>query len=214
MDLDSLTRLIGLADEFDFVIASDECYSELYLDESRPPVGLLEACAAIGRSDFRRCLVFNSLSKRSSLPGLRSGLVAGDARIIERFLLYRTYHGSAMPLHAQLVSAAAWGDEEHVIANRAVYREKFAAVLAVLGAPLGLEPPEGGFYFWADVKGSDTAFARDLYRDQNVTVLPGSYLSRESGGGNPGVGRVRMALVAPLAECTEAAQRIAAFLGR
>ena len=210
--VDTLKKLIALADEYDFVIAADECYSELYFDEQTPPPGLLSACVELGRRDFKRCVVFHSLSKRSNLPGLRSGFVAGDAEILKAFLLYRTYHGCAMPVQTQLASIAAWNDEEHVRANRALYREKFDAVLEILAPVMDIQRPDGGFYLWPDVGTDDAAFCRDLYVDQHVTVVPGSYLSREVNGLNPGAGRVRMALVAPLAECIEAAERIRDFI--
>ena len=210
--LDTLKKLIALADQYDFVIAADEGYSELYFDEENPPPGLLTACAELGRADFARCVVFHSLSKRSNLPGLRSGFVAGDAEILKPFLLYRTYHGCAMPVQTQLASIAAWNDEAHVRANRDLYRAKFDAVLEVLGGVFEVERPDGGFYLWAKTPGSDTAFTRELFEREHVTVVPGSYLSREVDGINPGANRVRMALVAPLAECVEAAQRIRAYL--
>lgn len=210
--VETLKKLIALADEHDFVIAADECYSELYFDEDAPPPGLLSACAELGRSDFKRCVVFHSLSKRSNLPGLRSGFVAGDAEILKAFLLYRTYHGCAMPVQTQLASVAAWNDEAHVRANRDMYREKFAAVLDILAPVMDVQRPDGGFYLWARTPGDDTLFTRDLFANEHVTVVPGSYLSREVNGVNPGAGRVRMALVAPLAECIEAAERIARFI--
>ncbi|MBF8776431.1 succinyldiaminopimelate transaminase [Pseudomonas fulva] len=210
--LDTLKKLIALADAHDFVIAADECYSELYFDEDAPPPGLLSACAELGRSDFKRCVVFHSLSKRSNLPGLRSGFVAGDADIIKPFLLYRTYHGCAMPVQTQLASIAAWQDEAHVRANRDQYRAKYDAVLAILEPVMDVQRPDGSFYLWAKVPGSDADFTRDLFEAEHVTVVPGSYLSREVDGVNPGAGRVRMALVAPLSECIEAAERIRAFL--
>ena len=210
--LDTLKQLIALADEFDFVIAADECYSELYFDEANPPAGLLTACAELGRHDFKRCVVFHSLSKRSNLPGLRSGFVAGDADILQSFLLYRTYHGCAMPVHTQLASVAAWNDEEHVRANRALYREKFAAVLGILDGVLDVQRPDGGFYLWAKTPVDDETFTRELFAREHVTVVPGSYLSRSVDGSNPGAGRVRMALVAPLAECVEAAERIRTYV--
>ena len=212
--LDTLKKLIALADEHDFVIAADECYSELYFDEDAPPPGLLSACAELGRSDFKRCVVFHSLSKRSNLPGLRSGFVAGDADILKHFLLYRTYHGCAMPVQTQLASVAAWGDEAHVRANRDLYRAKYDAVLDILEPVLDVQRPDGGFYLWAKTPLDDAAFTRALFAEEHVTVVPGSYLSREVDGFNPGAGRVRMALVAPLAECVEAAERIRAFLQR
>ncbi len=208
----TLKKLIALADEFDFTIASDECYSELYFDEENPPAGLLQACAELGRDDYRRCIVFHSLSKRSNLPGLRSGFVAGNAELIKRFLLYRTYHGSAMPLNVQLASAAAWKDEHHVRANRDSYREKFTAVLSILGEPLGVTRPDGGFYLWPSTPLEDTEFARRLYAEQNIIVLPGSFLARDTAQGNPGCDHVRIALVASVDQCIEAAQRIRFFL--
>ncbi|KTC38824.1 succinyldiaminopimelate transaminase [Pseudomonas putida] len=210
----TLKKLIALADEYDFVIAADECYSELYFDEDAPPPGLLTACAELGRSDFKRCVVFHSLSKRSNLPGLRSGFVAGDADILKAFLLYRTYHGCAMPVQTQLASIAAWQDEAHVLANRDLYREKFDAVLDILTPVLDVKRPDGSFYLWAKVPMDDAQFCRELFEQEHVTVVPGSYLSREVDGLNPGAGRVRMALVAPLGECVEAAQRIRHFLER
>ncbi len=203
-----LQRLIELADKYDFVIASDECYSEIYFDEKDPPAGLLGAAAAMGNDSFERCLAFHSLSKRSNLPGLRSGFVAGDASILKQFLLYRTYHGCALAPATQSASAAAWLDERHVIENRARYREKFEQVLALLSDTLAPQKPQAGFYLWADTPVSDTEFARRLYAEQNVTVLPGRYLSRDHNGSNPGENRVRMALVAQLDECVDAAQRI------
>lgn len=210
--LETLKKLIALADKHDFVIAADECYSELYFDEATPPAGLLSACAELGRQDFKRCVVFHSLSKRSNLPGLRSGFVAGDADILKAFLLYRTYHGCAMPVQTQLASIAAWSDEEHVRANRALYREKFDAVLEILSPVMDVQRPDGGFYLWPNVGTDDAKFCRDLFVTEHVTVVPGSYLSRDVDGFNPGAGRVRMALVAPLAECIEAAERIRDFV--
>ncbi|MDA7087357.1 succinyldiaminopimelate transaminase [Pseudomonas sp. SA3-5] len=210
--LATLKQLIQLADEYDFVIAADECYSELYFDELNPPAGLLTACAELGRTDFKRCVVFHSLSKRSNLPGLRSGFVAGDADILKSFLLYRTYHGCAMPVQTQLASIAAWNDEQHVKANRELYREKFDAVLAILDGVLDVQRPDGGFYLWAKTPMDDETFTRELFAREHVTVVPGSYLSRSVDGFNPGAGRVRMALVAPLAECVTAAERIRAFV--
>jgi N-succinyldiaminopimelate aminotransferase len=208
MSLEQLQHVIRLAQEHDFVIASDECYSEIYFDEESPPPGLLQACAAMGNSEYRNCVVFHSLSKRSNLPGLRSGFVAGDARILRGFLQYRTYHGCAMPIHHQLGSIAAWSDEQHVKANRQQYRDKFAAVLAELKGHLPVALPEAGFYLWPKTPVSDTEFARQLYAGENVIVLPGRFLARDSGGINPGENRVRMALVASIEDCIEAAQRI------
>ncbi|MDG5498666.1 succinyldiaminopimelate transaminase [Marinobacter sp. BGYM27] len=208
----TLKRLIELADRFDFIIASDECYSELYPDENNPPEGLLETCAAIGRDDYARCIVFHSLSKRSNLPGLRSGFVAGDARILADYLRYRTYHGSAMPIQHQLASIAAWDDEAHVAENRAAYRAKFDAVVPILAEVMRVAAPDAGFYLWPETPYADDRFARDLAEQQNVHVLPGRYLSRETDGHNPGENRIRMALVAPLEECVEAAKRIRNFI--
>ncbi|UTA46753.1 succinyldiaminopimelate transaminase [Simiduia sp. 21SJ11W-1] len=203
-------KLIALADQYDFVIASDECYSELYFDA--PPPGLLQACEAMGRTDFRRCVVFHSLSKRSNLPGLRSGFVAGDAEILKPFLLYRTYHGCAMPVPNQLASIAAWQDEQHVADNRARYREKFDAVLSELAGCLDVSLPEASFYLWPKVEGEDTRFARDLFASQHVTVLPGSFIARDTATGNPGASHVRIALVAELDQCLAAARRIKTFV--
>lgn len=212
LDLETLQKLIRLADEHDFVIASDECYSEIYLDEEHPPAGLLQAAAAMGRTDYRRCVVFHSLSKRSNAPGLRSGFVAGDADILKAFLLYRTYHGCAMSLAVQAASEKAWQDEAHVLANRDAYREKFAAVLEILQPVLPVQAPAAGFYLWPEVPGSDTEFARELFAREHVTVLPGSFLSRDTATGNPGANHVRLALVAPLEDCIEAARRIRRFV--
>jgi len=207
-----LKALIELADKYDFVIASDECYSEIY--SQRPPAGLLQACAELGRHDYRRCVVFHSLSKRSNLPGLRSGFAAGDAEILRRFLRYRTYHGCAMPNHHQVASIAAWNDEEHVRANRERYKRKFDAVLDILGEPLKVSPPDAGFYLWPKTPVDDETFARRLKSEENVTVLPGRYLSRTVQGRNPGKNRVRMALVAELDQCVEGAMRIRALIDR
>jgi N-succinyldiaminopimelate aminotransferase len=212
LDIGTLQNLIRLADEHDFIIASDECYSEIYLDEARPPAGLLQAAAAMGRHDYRRCVVFHSLSKRSNAPGLRSGFVAGDADILQAFLLYRTYHGCAMSLAVQAASEKAWQDEAHVRANRDAYREKFAAVLEILQPVLAVSAPPASFYLWPEVPGSDTDFARELFAQEHVTVLPGSFLSRDTATGNPGAGHVRLALVAPLEDCIEAARRIRRFV--
>jgi len=205
-------RLLELAQEHDFVIASDECYSEIYYDEAAPPTGLLAAAHAMGNTAFRRCMVFHSLSKRSNLPGMRSGFVAGDAELIRRFLQYRTYHGCAMAPYVQAASSAAWQDEEHVRRNRACYREKFDAVCAILAPLLPVAPPAGSFYLWPQTPVDDARFARELYASQHVTVLPGSYLSRDSSGVNPGRNHVRIALVAELEDCCQAAERMRRFI--
>jgi N-succinyldiaminopimelate aminotransferase len=209
---DEYFKLMDLAERFDFIIASDECYSELYFDESRPPAGLLGAAINYGNREFKRCAVFHSLSKRSNAPGLRSGFIAGDQEIISKFLLYRTYHGCAQPLPTQRASLAAWRDEQHVVENRALYREKFIATHAILKDHLTLTIPDGGFYLWPHVGADDEAFAKSLYEHTNITVLPGSYLSRDQFGINPGRGHVRIALVAPYEECVEAAERIRDFI--
>ena len=211
MPLAEWKKLFDLSERFGFVIASDECYSEIYFRDE-PPLGGLQAAALCGRTDFKNLLSFTSLSKRSNLPGMRSGFCAGDAQWIARFLLYRTYHGSAMSPVVQSASIAAWDDEAHVEENRALYRQKFTQVTPLLASVLDVALPDAGFYLWAAVPGSDEAFARDLYAACNVTVLPGSYLARSAHGHNPGAGRVRMALVADTAECLEAAQRIVKFL--
>ncbi len=200
--------LFELADRHDFIIAADECYSEIYFDESRPPKGLLQYAVENGRNAYERCMVFHSLSKRSSVPGIRSGFVAGDAELIREFLRYRTYHGCAMAGYTQRASIAAWNDEAHVIENRKMYRDKFEAALAILQPALAVEAPEAAFYLWPELPVDDTEFARDLFQQQNVTVLPGSYLSRTISGENPGERRVRIALVASRQECIEAAGRI------
>lgn len=212
MPLSEWDKLWALSDRHGFVIASDECYSEIYFRDE-PPLGGLEAAAALGRADFKNLVAFTSLSKRSNVPGLRSGFVAGDAALMKAFLLYRTYHGSAMSPVVQRASIAAWNDEAHVAENRALYREKFATVTPMLAAVLEVALPDAGFYLWAQVPpnmcgGSDTAFAQGLLAQYNVTVLPGSYLAREANGHNPGAGRIRMALVAETTECVEAARRI------
>ena len=204
-------KLFDLSDRYGFVIASDECYSEIYFREEAP-LGGLEAAASLGRHDFKNLISLTSLSKRSSVPGMRSGFVAGDPALIKQFLLYRTYHGSAMSLVVQAASVAAWNDEAHVVASRDLYREKFAAVTPLLTPVLDVALPDAGFYLWAGIPGSDTEFARDLLALYNVTVLPGSYLAREQQGHNPGANRIRMALVAQTTECVEAAQRIVQFV--
>ena len=214
MPLDEWRMLFELSDRHGFVIASDECYSEIYF-QGEPPLGGLEAAAKLGRTDFRNLVMLTSLSKRSNVPGMRSGFVAGDAAIMKQFLLYRTYHGSAMSPVVQAASIAAWGDEAHVEDNRRQYREKFTAVTPLLAQVMDVRLPDASFYLWAGVpaawNGDDAAFARALYAQYNVTVLPGSYLARETEGVNPGRGRVRMALVAETSECVEAAERIAAL---
>jgi N-succinyldiaminopimelate aminotransferase len=212
MSTRELQQLIGLADQYDFVIASDECYSEIYPESASPPAGLLQAAAELGRNDCSRCMVFHSLSKRSNAPGLRSGFVAGDARLIENFLRYRTYHGCAMPPATQAASISAWRDEDHVAENRTLYTQKFAAVLDILAPVLDVRLPDAGFYLWPQTTLDDAEFARGLLVQQNVIVLPGSYLSREAAGINPGSKHVRMALVAPLEDCIEAAERIKTYI--
>jgi N-succinyldiaminopimelate aminotransferase len=205
-------RLLELADRYDFVIAADECYAEIYADEAAPPAGFLGASHALGRPAFRRVVVFHSLSKRSSLPGLRSGFVAGDPEVLARFRLYRTYHGSALPVHVQEASIAAWADERHVVDNRALYRTKYDAVLPILAPVLDVARPPAGFYLWPDVGADDEVFARELHARTAVTVVPGSYLGRAAAGPNPGRGRVRLSLVASLEDCVEAAHRIRHFI--
>ena len=211
MRLEEWQLLFELAERHGFAIASDECYSELYFDEANPPLGALEASHRLGRKDFSRLVVFSSLSKRSNAPGMRSGFVAGDPTLLRDFLLYRTYHGSAMSLTVQQASIAAWRDEVHVRENRRLYAEKFRAVLPLVEAPLSVSMPEGGFYLWIRTPIDDREFARRLQHEYNVLVLPGSFLARDAQGGNPGRNRVRVALVAPLAECVEAAGRINQF---
>jgi N-succinyldiaminopimelate aminotransferase len=211
LKLQDWKRLFELSDRHGFVIAADECYSELYYDERHPPLGALRAAHELGRSGFARVVAFSSLSKRSNAPGMRSGFVAGDADILKRFLLYRTYHGSAMSLPVQQASIAAWADEEHVRANRRAYADKYRAVLPLIGAPLETAMPEGGFYLWVRTPIDDAAFARELQRQYNVLVLPGSFLARDAHGVNPGRNHVRIALVAPLGDCIEAVRRIGEF---
>jgi N-succinyldiaminopimelate aminotransferase len=232
MSLTDWQELFELSDRHGFVIAADECYSEIYfphpnplpggeganatpkpINEGTPPLGALTAAQQLGRG-FRNLIVFNSLSKRSNVPGLRSGMVAGDADLMKQFLLYRTYHGSAMSPAVQAASVAAWNDEAHVIENRRQYAEKFAAVMPLLHGVLEFDAPDAAFYLWARVPGGDdAAFARGLYAQQHVTVLPGSFLARDAGGVNPGKGYVRIALVDSLAACVEAAKRMALFVG-
>jgi len=212
MPLADWQTLFDLSDRYGFVIASDECYSEIYFREEAP-LGGLEAANKLGRTDYKNLVAFTSLSKRSNVPGMRSGFVAGDVALLKQFLLYRTYHGSAMSGMVQAASIAAWNDEDHVVVNREMYRQKFAAVTPLLAQVLDVKLPDAGFYLWAAVPGGDDqAFARDLLAQYNVTVLPGSFLARESQGFNPGAGRIRMALVAESQECMQAAQRIVEFV--
>ncbi len=214
LSLDYLRHALRLADKHDFVIASDECYADLYRDDAAPPPSLLQAALANGHSNYERCVVFHSLSKRSSVPGLRSGFVAGDPALIRPYLLYRTYHGCAMPVPTQLASIAAWNDDAHAAQNRALYREKYARVVPILAPVLDVAEPDGGFYLWPDVGRDDEVFTRELFAAQNLTLLPGSYLARDTRSGNPGNQRVRISLVAPVDECVAAAQRIRAFLAQ
>ena len=207
LGLGAWRSLFELSERHGFIIAADECYSEIYFDA--PPLGALEASHRLNRPGFERLVVFSSLSKRSNAPGMRSGFVAGDAALLKKFLLYRTYHGSAMSLAVQQASIAAWGDEAHVRENRRLYAEKFKAVLPLLP---GAEMPEGGFYLWLRTPIDDAEFTRRLHAEYNVLVLPGSYLARDAGGGNPGRNRVRIALVAPLAQCLEAMRRVSQFM--
>ncbi len=211
MPLEEWQALFQLSDRHEFVIASDECYSEIYCDESRPPLGALDAARTLGRGDFRRLVVFSSLSKRSNAPGMRSGFVAGDAALLKQFLLYRTYHGSAMSVAVQRASIAAWNDEAHVRENRRLYAEKYSAVLPLIHKFLKTERPDGGFYLWIQTPIDDGEFALGLQRDYNVLVLPGSFLARDAHGANPGKNHVRIALVAPHAECVEAVERMMQF---
>lgn len=208
MSMDEWRQLFELSDRHGFIIAADECYSEIYFDEAAPPLGALEAAHRLGRSGFPRLLVFSSLSKRSNVPGMRSGFVAGDAALLEKFLLYRTYHGSAMNPVVQAASEAAWNDELHVIENRRLYQEKFTTVTELLADTMQISTPDAAFYLWVKTPVGDVEFTRKLYQDYNVTVLPGSYLARYAHGINPGENFVRIALVAPLTECIEAASRI------
>jgi N-succinyldiaminopimelate aminotransferase len=211
MTVDEWQALFELSDRHGFIIASDECYSEIYFDENRPPLGGLEAAQRLGRGDFRRLVAFSSLSKRSNVPGMRSGFVAGDAEILAKFLLYRTYHGCAMNPAVQAASAAAWSDEKHVVENRRLYREKFEKTLAILSPVTEVEMPEAAFYLWLRTPIADTEFAKQLFGQYNITVVPGSYLAREAHGINPGRNFIRVALVAPVEECLEAVQRLKAF---
>ena len=208
---DEWRLLFELSDRYGFVIAADECYSEIYFDEDAPPLGALAAAQASGRGSYQRLLAFGSLSKRSNAPGLRSGYVAGDANLIKAFLRYRTYHGSAMSPAVAAASIAAWDDETHVRANRTLYAEKFRQLRPVVDAVLPAALPEAAFYLWARVPGDCAEFARRLYEAEAVTVLPGAYIARTVDGVNPGSGRIRIALVAELAECAEAVERIIRF---
>jgi N-succinyldiaminopimelate aminotransferase len=207
-----MQKLHKLAHQYDFIIASDECYSEIYTDENNPPQGLLQACVANGDTSYQRCLAFYSLSKRSNSPGLRSGFVVGDADTISQFLKYRTYHGSAMPMSTQLASAAAWGDETHVKANRARYQQSFNYAIEEISKEIAIEQPQAGFYLWLPTPIDDEQFALGLYSQQNVTVLPGKYLARSVNNQNPGANRVRIALVATPEECQTAAKRITTYI--
>jgi len=211
LPLEWMRRALDLSNRFGFVIAADECYAEIYPDDARPPPGLLAAAHQAGNTGLERCVVFHSLSKRSSLPGLRSGFVAGDPRVLAAFRRYRTYHGCALPVHVQLASIAAWADEAHVAENRRLYREKFDAVVPVLREALAVGMPAGAFYLWPRVD-DDEAFSRGLFEQQHVTVVPGSYLSRRSARGNPGQGRVRVSLVASREDCIAAARRIVEYV--
>ncbi|MGB1092024.1 MAG: succinyldiaminopimelate transaminase [Oceanobacter sp.] len=206
--MDEYKKLIELADKHNFIIASDECYSELWVEGKEPPAGLLQACAELGRDDYDKCVVFHSLSKRSNLPGLRSGFIAGDAKMLEPFLLFRTYHGCAQPIQTQLAAIAAWNDEAHVEENRRQYTEKFKTFIEILEPVCDIEQSDASFYLWFKTPIADDLFAQRLFAEQHITVLPGSYVSRTIDGVNPGAGRVRMALVASVEECREAALRI------
>lgn len=208
MPLETLQQVLRLAEQYDFIVASDECYSELYVDETQPPAGLLQAAAQMGNTAWKRCVVFHSLSKRSNAPGMRSGFVAGDADVLQQFLLFRTYHGCAMSPPFQAASTAAWNDEAHVLLNRELYRQKFTAVMDILAPVMAVEMPAAGFYLWPKTPVDDATFTRELFARAHVNVVPGSYLSREADGLNPGAGRVRLALVASLEACIEAAGRI------
>ncbi len=212
MPMEQQAKLLNLADKYGFIIAADECYSEIYKDEKNPPQGFLQTCAETGNNDFKNCVVFHSLSKRSNAPGLRSGFVAGDASVLKKYLQYRTYHGATLPVPTQIASLAAWSDEAHVKANRALYREKFAQVEAILNGKLKFFSPSAGFYLWPELTEDDQVFTKRLYEKQAVGVVPGSYLSREVNGFNPGVNHLRIALVAPLNQCVEAAKRIVSAL--
>jgi len=205
-------KALSLADRYNFIVAADECYSELYRDENTPPVGLLQVAAEQGRNNFERCIVFHSLSKRSNLPGLRSGFVAGDPKIIDAYFKYRTYHGCVPNRLTQAISVAAWDDDEHVVLNRAVYRDKFNAVIDILGSFIKLNQPAAGFYLWPETPINEEEFSRRLFLNENVVTLPGTYLARDTLNGNPGKNRIRIALVAEQQECLEAAERIREFV--
>ncbi|TAL76336.1 MAG: succinyldiaminopimelate transaminase [Burkholderiaceae bacterium] len=212
MSLDDWRTLFTLADRHNFIIASDECYSEIYFDELNRPLGAMQAAAQLGRSDYDKLMCFSSLSKRSNVPGMRSGFVAGNAVLIKQFLLYRTYHGSAISPVVSRASIAAWADEAHVVENRRMYREKFDAVVPLLSPVLNVQRPQAGFYLWAETPYADTDFTRDLYTHTAITVLPGSFLARSAHGVNPGANRIRIALVASTDQCVQAACRIVDFL--
>jgi N-succinyldiaminopimelate aminotransferase len=211
MQRDQMQSLIGLAQEYDFNIVSDECYAELYYDDDNLPESILAAAAAMGLPNFDRCLAFHSLSKRSNLPGLRSGFVAGDPNLMAKYLSYRTYHGCALGAHHQAASALAWQDEAHVVENRQMYRDKFAAVSEILSPHYNLTQPEGGFYHWLPTPICDREFSQRLLAEQHITVMPGSFLGRDTHLGNPGQNHIRIAWVAPFDECIEAAKRLAQF---
>ena len=212
MSTEQISDAIELALEHDFTIVSDECYSEIYLHEDSPPPGLLQVCKNVGNDTFKNCIVFHSLSKRSNVPGLRSGIVTGDAELIRNFLRFRTYHGSSMSQTVQLISAALWRDEEHVVKNRTLYRDKFSAVTKILEPMMSFPDPKASFYLWPKTPIDDVKMTRDLFSTQNLTVLPGQFMSRTSDGTNPGKNRLRLALVAPVDECIEGATRIASYI--
>jgi len=214
MTLEDWKRVFDLSEKYGFIVVSDECYSEIYFDEARPPLGALAAARRLGRDTYPRLVVLGSLSKRSSAPGLRSGYAVGDAAVLERYMAYRTYHGAAMSNAVQMASIAAWKDEAHVIENRRLYREKFAAFFERVNPVLPLAMPDAAFYFWANVGPDDVAFTRDLFAETHITVLPGSYIAREASGVNPGRGYVRMALVSTVEDAVEAADRVREFMAR
>ncbi len=214
MSTEQMIKLLDLADKYNFVLASDECYSEIYFDEKKPAPGLLQAASLSNRRNLDRCMVFHSLSKRSSLPGMRSGFVAGGAQLIEQFRLYRTYHGSAMPIPVQMASMSAWQDEEHVVANRQLYRQKFDMAKEILSPVTEFKMPDGAFYLWLKTPGDDLTFTKELFKDENITVMPGSFLSRDAHGTNPGNNYVRIALVSSLEETTRALKGIKSVIQR